>query len=74
MLIIKTVKPVYNNHPWWLLYRGGRSLDVFQSKLVFELGWPLLTGGHYSEVAINTGLTVQLNSVVLNLDITNSRL
>jgi hypothetical protein len=23
-----------------------------------DLGWPLLTGGRYSEVAVNTGLTV----------------
>ncbi len=38
----------------WPLYRGGRSVEGFQSKLV----WPQLTGGHYSEVAVNTGLTV----------------
>ena len=43
--------------------QGGRSLEVFQSKLVIkivwpELGWSLLTGGSYSEVAVNTGLTV----------------
>jgi hypothetical protein len=47
----------------WPLYRVGRSLQVFQSKLVLkvawpDLGWPLLTGGRYSEVAVNTGLTV----------------
>jgi hypothetical protein len=47
----------------WLLYRGGWSLEVFQSKLVLELVWPdlvwpLLTGGRYSEVAVSTGLTV----------------
>jgi hypothetical protein len=47
----------------WQLYRVGRSLQVFQSKLVLkvawpDLGWPLLTGGRYSEVAVNTGLTV----------------
>jgi hypothetical protein len=45
------------------LYRGGRSLKVFQSKLVLKLiwpdfVWPLLTGGRYSEVAVSTGLTV----------------
>jgi hypothetical protein len=49
--------------PKSVLYRGGRSLEVFQSKLVIkivwpELGWSLLTGGSYSEVAVNTGLTV----------------
>ncbi len=44
-------------------YRGGRSLEGFQLKLVLELVWPdlvwpLLTGGRYSEVAVSTGLTV----------------
>jgi hypothetical protein len=43
----------------------------FQLKLVLkvawpDLGWPLLTGGRYSEVAVNTGLTVIL---ILNLAI-----
>ena len=38
----------------WPLYRVGRSLQVFQSKLVLkkawpDLGWPLLTGGRYSD-------------------------
>jgi hypothetical protein len=47
----------------WSLFRVGRSLQVFQSKLVLKVAWPdldwtLLTVGHYSEVAINTGLTV----------------
>ncbi len=47
----------------WPLYRGGRSVEGFQSKLVSKLAWPdfdwpLLTGGHYSEVAVSTGLTV----------------
>jgi hypothetical protein len=47
----------------WPLYRGGRSVEGFQSKLVSKLEWPdfvrpLLTGGRYSEVAVNTGLTV----------------
>jgi hypothetical protein len=45
------------------LYRGGRPVEGFQSKLVSKLAWPdfvrqLLTGGRYSEVAVNTGLTV----------------
>jgi hypothetical protein len=30
------------------------------------LGWPLLTGGRYSEVAVNTGLTVH-QKIVLGL-------
>jgi hypothetical protein len=47
----------------WPLYRGGCSVEGFQSKLVSKLAWPdfvrpLLTGGRYSEVAVNTGLTV----------------
>jgi hypothetical protein len=38
-------------------------MEGFQLKLVLELvwldlDWPLLTGGHYSEVAVSTGLTV----------------
>jgi hypothetical protein len=46
----------------WPLYRGGRSVDGFQSKLVSKLAWldfvrPLLTGGRYSELVVNTGLT-----------------
>jgi hypothetical protein len=44
----------------WPLLRGGRSVEGFQSKLVSKLAWPdfvrpLLTGGGYSEVAINAG-------------------
>jgi hypothetical protein len=47
----------------WPLYIGGCSVESFQSKLVSKLAWPdfvqpLLTGGHYSEVAINKGLSV----------------
>jgi hypothetical protein len=50
----------------WLLYIGGCSVKVFHSKLVSKLAWsdlvwPLLTGGHCSEVATNTGLTVLSN-------------
>jgi hypothetical protein len=45
------------------LYKGGRLLEVFQSKLLLNLiwlglGWPLLAGGRCLEVAVNTGLTV----------------
>ena len=32
VIIITTVKPVYNSHPWdnakWLLYRGGLLIEV----------------------------------------------
>jgi hypothetical protein len=45
------------------LYKGGRFLEGFQSKLLLNLilqalGWPLLAGGRCSEVAVNTVLTV----------------
>ncbi len=69
-LLAHTVKPTYNSHPGgpkkWPLYRSGRSLEVFQSKLFLklvwpDLFWPLLTDGHYSEVVVNTGLTVLSN-------------
>ncbi len=63
-----TVKPLYTTATLgtpkkWPLYRGGRSVEGFQSKLVSKLAWPhfvrpLLTGGRLSEVAITTGLTV----------------
>ena len=68
-----TVKPVYNGHPWdpeilavvdrWPLFRGF-SIKI---AIVFDLAglrlavvgmWPLFRGGRYSEVAVNTGLTV----------------
>jgi hypothetical protein len=44
----------------------------FQLKLVLkvawpDLGWPLLTGGRYSEVAVITGLTVFIIYTVLKL-------
>jgi hypothetical protein len=53
----------------WRLYRDGRSVEGFQSKLVSKLAWPdfvrpLLTGGRYSEVAVNTGLTVFVKSLL----------
>jgi hypothetical protein len=48
-------------------------LEVFQSKLVLKLVWPysvwpLLTGGHYSEVAVNTGLTVVILGAGVTFD------
>ncbi len=72
-LNLYTVKPVYNAHPWdpkilavvdrWPLFRGF-SIKI---AIVFDLAglrlavvgmWPLFRGGRYSEVAVNTGLTV----------------
>jgi hypothetical protein len=45
------------------LFRGGRYTEFSRIKLqlvwdVWGSGWPLLTGGRCSEVAVNTGLTV----------------
>jgi hypothetical protein len=45
------------------LFRGGRYSEFSPIKLqlvwdVWGSGWPLLTGGRCSEVAVNTGLTV----------------
>jgi hypothetical protein len=59
-------KPVNNSHPWdpkkWL-FKKGLLLTGFCYKLLSILenwgsGWPLLIGGHCSEVVVNTGLTV----------------
>ncbi len=49
------------------LFRGGRYLEFSPIKLqliwdVWGSGWPLLTGGRCSEVAVNTGLTELLFS------------
>ncbi len=62
-----TVKPVYNGHPWdpkkvavaqsWPVFTGF-SIKIGIKVAWPDLGWPLLTGGRYSEVAVNTGLTV----------------
>jgi hypothetical protein len=45
------------------LYRGSCYLEVVETKLLSKLvepifGWPFLTGGHCSEMAVDTGLTV----------------
>jgi hypothetical protein len=45
------------------LFRGGRYSEFSPIKLqlvcdVWGSGWPLLTGGRCSEVAVNTGLTI----------------
>ena len=64
-----TVKPVYNGHPWdpqkaavvwrWQLFRGSSYKTRVLMWDIWGSGWPLLTGGRCSEVAVNTGLTVQ---------------
>jgi hypothetical protein len=59
------------------LFRGGRYSKVSRLKLqlvwdVWGSGWPLLTGGRCSEVAVNTGLTVlsrMNNSVRISFNI-----
>jgi hypothetical protein len=59
-----TVKPVYNGHPWDL-----KKVAVWKRcliKLIFNmvvnvLNWPLLTGGCYSQVVVNSGLTLHQN-------------
>ena len=57
--------PPFGTPKKWPLYNGGCSLEVFQSKLLLklvwlDLGWPLLTGRHCSEVVASTFLTVYL--------------
>ena len=44
----------------WPLLACGRCLEVVSvlKLLVQDSGWSLLTGGCYSEVVVNTGLTV----------------
>ncbi len=56
-----TVKPVYNGHPWDL--KKVAVLQRCMMKLRFRLAvddsnWPLLTGGHCSQVVVKSGLTV----------------
>jgi hypothetical protein len=56
-----TVKPVYNGHPWDLkkVAVWKRCLIKLRFKLaVLVSNWPLLTGGRYSQVVVNSGLTV----------------
>ncbi len=55
----------------WPVYRGGWSLEVFQSKLVLQLIWPdyvwsLLTAGCYLEVVVTTGVTVPVAYTRIN--------
>jgi hypothetical protein len=64
-----TVKLVYKGHQ-----KTSRCLEVPPIKLVliwdvWGSGWPLLTGGRYSEVVFNTGLTVLIFLKVLTTEI-----
>jgi hypothetical protein len=46
------------------LFCRGSSIKNWHYKLVWrDLVWPLLTGGHYSDVAVQTGLTVLINKI-----------
>jgi hypothetical protein len=73
MIFANTVKPVYNGHPWdpkkvavvqrWPVFGGlsikiGIKISLAGLRLAVVDRWPLFRGGHYSEVALNTGLTV----------------
>ena len=53
----------------WPQLTGGRCSEVtlVLKQLGRDLRWLLLTGGHYSEVVNNTGLTVLKNIVKLNI-------
>ncbi len=65
---------VYNDHPWdpkivavvdkWSLFRGHlhNKFGTGTSKL-----WSLLTGGHYLEVVVSSGLTVTVCLALENL-------
>jgi hypothetical protein len=66
-----TVKPVYNGRPWdpqkvaivqsWPVFTGF-SIKIGIKEAWPDLGWLLLTVGCYSELAVNTGLTVLLKT------------
>jgi hypothetical protein len=45
----------------WPVFTGF-SIKIGIKKAWPDLGWPLLTGGRYLEVAVNTGLTVFWNT------------
>ena len=52
-----------------VVQRWSLCIKVFQSKLVSklawpDLAWPLLTGGRCSEVAVNTGLTLTVITII----------
>jgi hypothetical protein len=51
-------RPDLSGH--WSQLTGGRCLEVnlVLKLLGWDLGWSLLTSGDYSEVVVNTGLTV----------------
>ncbi len=55
------VKPLNNGHPWDLrkVAVGKRCLIKLRFYLAVGVyNWPLLTGGRYSQVVVNSGLTV----------------
>jgi hypothetical protein len=62
---MSTVKPAYKDQPWdpkkvaviqrWSVF-GGFSIKIDTKIIWLDLVWSLLTGDHYSEVAVNIGL------------------
>jgi hypothetical protein len=64
-LQVHTVKPVYNDHPWdpeivvvvdkWSLFRGHLCNKSFKRGLKMVV---VADSGRYSEVVVNSGLTV----------------
>ncbi len=64
---VRTVKPVYNSHPWDLkkVAVWQRCLIKLRFRLVVEdSNWPLLTGGRCSQVVIKSGLTLYINYII----------
>jgi hypothetical protein len=58
-IISRTVKPVYNSHPWDLKKVVVMQRVFLKRSVVRKASdWPLLTGGHCSEVVVRSGLTV----------------
>ncbi len=63
---VNTVKPVYNDQPWdlnlWPLLTGGRCSVVALCYTNWKRDLKVVTSGRYSEVVVNSGLTVCLKN------------
>jgi hypothetical protein len=71
ILIVSTVKPVYNGRPSNLkkVAVWQRCLIKLRLRLVVDnSNWPLLTGGRCSQVVVQSGLTVIQKQKFCNLD------
>ena len=56
----------------WPLFKGDCFSEVFPQKLISILeswgsGWSLYTGGHCSELVVNTGLTEHIKKAIKSL-------